>query len=1085
MGAYEYQPVASERCYVNDDAPAGGDGSSWAKAFRFVQDALAAAQARPGVDEIWVAAGRYTPDRDSAHPTGSRNRAASIQLLSGIKLRGGFAGNEDPATFDLSRRDYQLNATVLSGDLAGNDGPNFANNGENSYQVVTGSYVDATAVLEGFTIAGGNANGTYVGSGAGAYLSYSNPQFIRCILLGNAAASYGGGVYHNWSNPTFVGCIFSGNSAKGSSGGGIYTYYSSPVLSNCAVICNSSQSYGGGLYIESPSQPQLIGCTIVGNRSREGGGLYGSGDLTNCIVWANAGDPGSQIRGPGTRATYSCIQGGWAGEGNISADPGLIFVAGRDLRLRRGSPCIDAGNRVTAPGDDNDLNGQPRAVDDPDTADTGSGAGPMVDIGCCEYQPVPAETLYVSVEASPGGDGSSWSSAYCFLQDALTAARARPGVTQICVAMGVYTPDSDTSHPAGTRDRTATFQLPGGVKLYGGFLFYPGEENNPVRDPISLPTVLSGDLAGNDGLNFANNGENTNHVVTAAYIDSSTLLDGFIITGGNARSTSSDLGAGVYNICSSIHVIGCTFFSHSAYRGAAVYNDAGSNPELQACTFEGNYASSGAGVCSSSTCGSLFNPTIGKPALTNCTFTRNSADMGGAVCIDNAGSLKVTGCSFTANSAGLGGGMYIPYNSTADIVQSEFTENIARNSGGGVYTAGWPVNISNCRFIGNSASSSAGQGGGLYSSSDAQLTGCMFRLNSASKNGGGIYNSSSTPTLVNCTVVGNYAAANGGALYNSSCYPRLTNCIVWDNTGPSAIFPSGSSLTPKYSCIQGGWAGSGNISADPRFVDAAGGDLRLRADSPCIDAGSNAAVPAGITTDVNSAPRFADAPEADDCRYATGTCGSAPIVDMGACEFVPGTRTVNQWRSVRSHRRLGPLSIVLAPAATGNGSTAPSVENRGIPALGLGVTTLEVDFDGPVSLAHPENVAVTCWPTVDGVIGAGNALAPRVTMKNATTMSIDLAGVPDGSCLRVAIGPDTIAGFLIGDIDCAVRSLAGDVNGDGEVTLADLAVIKANISEDPSVNPRLDLTLDGFINLVDMALAKSRMTPPSRRALCP
>ena len=85
---------------VNDDAPAGGDGASWATAYPHLQDALTAARDSGGaITEAQVAiAHRH---RDAAHPTGTGGRAATFQLITGVAIRGGFAGNEDPATFNL------------------------------------------------------------------------------------------------------------------------------------------------------------------------------------------------------------------------------------------------------------------------------------------------------------------------------------------------------------------------------------------------------------------------------------------------------------------------------------------------------------------------------------------------------------------------------------------------------------------------------------------------------------------------------------------------------------------------------------------------------------------------------------------------------------------------------------------------------------------------------------------------------------------------------------------------------------------------------------------------------------------------
>lgn len=120
--------------------------------------------------------------------------------------------------------------------------------------------------------------------------------------------------------------------------------------------------------------------------------------------------------------------------------------------------------------------------------------------------------------------------------------------------------------------------------------------------------------------------------------------------------------------------------------------------------------------------------------------------------------------------------------------------------------------------------------------------------------------------------------------------PTLTNCILWADTG-SQIFSSEASLaTVGYCNVQGGYSGTGNINADPLFVDADGPDdtvgtaddnLRLSAGSPCIDAADNTAVPSGVTTDLDGKPRFVD----DLCTTDTGN-GTPPIVDMGAYEFL-------------------------------------------------------------------------------------------------------------------------------------------------------------------------------------------------------
>ena len=139
-------PVATAAViYVDDDAPAGGNGQSWTTAFTFLQDALAAAQAG---DEIRIAGGTYYPDRDAAHPTGTADRNASFVLVSGVGIYGGYAGLSLPS--DPDRRDRQLYASTLSGNIGSPTNP-----WDNSRHVVTATGTAQGSLLDGLNVAEG------------------------------------------------------------------------------------------------------------------------------------------------------------------------------------------------------------------------------------------------------------------------------------------------------------------------------------------------------------------------------------------------------------------------------------------------------------------------------------------------------------------------------------------------------------------------------------------------------------------------------------------------------------------------------------------------------------------------------------------------------------------------------------------------------------------------------------------------------------------------------------------------------------------------------------------------------------------
>ena len=356
------QLICSIIC-VDDDAPYGGNGMSWETAFINLQDALRAAESTNGdVNEIRVAEGTYRPDRDFTDPNGSGNRSATFGLINGVVIKGGYAGFGEP---DPNARDIVVYETILSGDLDGNDVGELddSSKNENSYQIVTGSSNDANAILDGFTITGGNANGTGSDSdGAGMYNYEGSPTLIDCTFSANLAVRNGAGMHNSYGSPVVVNCVFRNNSA-GNRGGGIYCYWSDAMLTNC-IFSGNLAPYGGGMRTYY-SDSVLTNCTFSSNSATLGGGVYNNGGnptLTNCILW---GDTPEEIYvSSGTPVvTYSDVQGGWSGSGNnnIAVDPCFADPCSGDYHLKsqagrwdpntsewvtdaETSPCVDAGD---------------------------------------------------------------------------------------------------------------------------------------------------------------------------------------------------------------------------------------------------------------------------------------------------------------------------------------------------------------------------------------------------------------------------------------------------------------------------------------------------------------------------------------------------------------------------------------------------------------------------------------------------------------------------------------------------------------------------------------------------------------------
>ena len=240
-------------------------------------------------------------------------------------------------------------------------------------------------VLQGFTLTGGDA-----GFGGGMWNVNSSPTIRGCRFVGNSAI-HAAGMYNDGSSPTVTNCTFSGNTAL-SDGGGMYNANNSnPVVTNCTFSGNTAASIGGGMYNLSGSST-VTNCTFSGNSSADGGGMANVSNLSvvNSVVWGNNGGSFGGPQAP--VVSYSNIQGGWPGPGNVNVDPLLVDPANDDYRLSPGSPCIDAGlNSALPEGITTDLDDNPRFVDDPGTPDCQQAPGtcgdpPVVDMGAYEFQ---------------------------------------------------------------------------------------------------------------------------------------------------------------------------------------------------------------------------------------------------------------------------------------------------------------------------------------------------------------------------------------------------------------------------------------------------------------------------------------------------------------------------------------------------------------------------------------------------------------------------------------------------------------------------------------------------------------------------
>lgn len=527
---------------------------------------------------------------------------------------------------------------------------------------------------------------------------------------------------------------------------------------------------------------------------------------------------------------------------------------------------------------------------------------------CCK-----GKIIYLDSGASGVNNGISWADAYNYLQDALIDANAAEKPIEILVAQGIYKPDQGTTITRG--DRYVSFQLLNGVSIHGGYAGFAKADPN-VRDIGLYETILSGDL-GNDDIEVISSDDlpsefsrvdNSYQIVNSSGTDETAILDGVTIIGGNANIFTNRNGGGLLNEYGSPQIINCTFSENSAqYYGGAIYNYYG-NPILVNCTFILNSAGYGGGIYN-------YRSEIN---LDNCTFIDNKSNSTGGGISSDGGSLFINNCTFINNRANhAGGGTYIRgdgliinnsnfignwaedygggiYCSAVNSNQTNcmFNENTVDYGGGGIYFTDSEPNLISCSFIGNSAP----YGGGLYNNdSNLKLTYCKLIANVGKDYGGGMCNlSNNTLSLNNCLIVANRAGSNGGGMYNNNSDLSFTNCTFTRNSarnGNTFAFNSHnqhgqstvgiidcilwdideliwindrSTVTMSYSDIRGGWTGTGNIDADPLFVDPNGPDdipgteddnLRLAPSSPCVDAGDPNYAPGPDKKDIDGNPR--------------------------------------------------------------------------------------------------------------------------------------------------------------------------------------------------------------------------------------
>jgi hypothetical protein len=629
-------------------------------------------------------------------------------------------------------------------------------------------------------------------SGSGA----SGGTLYNCALSGNSGYDYGGGAY--WC--ALYNCTLAGNSAS-KDGGGAF----GGSLYNCTLHGNSALNggYGGGT-----SAATLYNCTLTGNSASYGGGAAGS-TLYNCIVYYNTASEAANYYGSAGTLNYCCTTPlPTNGVGNFALDPQLASAS----HLSAGSPCRGAGSAAYAAG--TDIDGEPW--------------GNPPSIGCDEYHagavtgPLTVGLLTSDTNVPVGYapsltaiiEGRTTQSAWDFGDGVVVS--NRPYTSHAWTAPGDYVVALRAYNEANAAGVSATVT----IHVVTQPVLYVAASNPNPRPPYASWATAARNIQ--DAVNAASYPRAAVLVTNGVYPGGVSVTKPLTLLSVNGPQFTTINGGGTNKCVSLTNGASLTGFtltsghilSESDHGGGVAC--ASANAFLTNCWIVGN---SGGGAYGGTLC--------------NCTLSSNSGS--------GANGCALYNCTLSGNSAGVGGGAFncTLYNCTLN------GNSAAMDPGGGGAVIS---TLYNCTLRGNSATY---WGGGAHF---CTLYNCTLGGNWALYGGGG----ASSGTLYNCTLTGNsargysgshYAGSGGGAVGST-----LYNCILCYNTAAAgANYDSSSTL--NYCCTTPlPTNGVGNISNGPLFVDSANGNLRLQANSPCINAGSNAYVT--TSTDLDGNPRI-------------------------------------------------------------------------------------------------------------------------------------------------------------------------------------------------------------------------------------
>ncbi|MCS3798633.1 choice-of-anchor Q domain-containing protein [Niastella sp. OAS944] len=845
-----------------------GGGTSWGNASGDLKAMIDASQ--PG-DEVWILEGTYqTPDNQS------------IVMRPGVKIYGGFYGGEtSPAQRDLLNHEtrlypydnevliqninngltstalldgFILTDAVQSAVINQNSSPAFTNcTFENNSTSSSGGAMKNTGSSP--TITNCLFRWNTAGDMGGAIYNYQNssPLLTACTFTSNEA-DYGGGMANDFrSSPTLNNCLFNENKVingggifittncapvlnsctfnenEASIGAGIYSSDASPVLTNCTFTTNYVNNYGGGIYSKN-SAITLYNCTIRSNSATYGGGLYCESStchVVNCLLSGNSASyagGGAYTRGYYVSFTNCTITSNSAtslGGAMYNNTTTNLFI--RNSIIYNNNSGIS--NNLTTPAISNSLVQGLTATTNGNISGT---TNPLF------VAPVPPNS---GIDAHLAADYH----------------------LQACSPL--VNKGSNNFYAVGqSPDLSAiTTDLDGNARFYNGSAADMG-----CYERTGEPTIS----ATNGIIYVKANGTGTGESWACATGDLQAAINGAVsgnqvwVAGGiyipNRRSDAT--GVITVGDRNNAFVLKNDVKIYGGFAGTETsLTDRNLSLTANASILSGDLSSNDNG------------------------FTNNGENaIHVVVSSGNNSATLLDGFTIQGGNCDNSGGAGIACNNSLAVFNNLIVKGNAGRYGAGLNISSSSPTITNSIITGNAGF----YGGGIIGSNcGAIITNVIISGNTAVEQGGGMYNEwSVAPVLTNVTIAGNSTQYGpGGAMYNNlGPALQLRNCIVYGNS--SGIYNNAGTPNIQYSLVQGeASTANGNIngSTNPLFVNQpaaglnTGGDFRLQACSPGINAGSSSVYSVGQTPNLSAVTT--------DLNKAARTQGTT--VDMGVYEF--------------------------------------------------------------------------------------------------------------------------------------------------------------------------------------------------------